>query len=77
MMWWHDQWTGWDWSLMVLSMVVVWAVVVGTIVWALRSRGDAGPAGPSARDTLDQRFARGEIGEDEYRRARDLLAHRG
>jgi putative membrane protein len=34
---------------------------------------DAGSA-PNARDILDQRYARGEIGRDEYQRAKQDLA---
>jgi putative membrane protein len=47
---------------------VVWAVS------ALSGRDARGRNGPSpARHILDERFARGEIDEEEYRRRRDEL----
>lgn len=77
-MWWHQDWTMWNWFFMALSMALFWAVLIGAVVWALRSSGRAGSEAPArrptARDTLDERFARGEIGEDEYRRARKALS---
>ena len=78
-MWWHHDWSGWNWLFMVLSMAVFWALVIAAIVWAVQSaRGssDTMPGHRSARDTLDDRFARGEITEDEYRRSRDALSER-
>lgn len=70
MMWWGS---GYGWIWMLLS----WAVIIGLVVWAVNSfagrdaRGGNGP--PSARRILDERFARGEIDEEEYRRRRDEL----
>jgi putative membrane protein len=70
MMWWGSGW-GWIW------MVVWWAVVLGVIIWAVvRFSGGTGGGerrGPTAREILDERFARGEIDEEEYRRRRDAL----
>lgn len=40
------------------------------------SDGSVAPARPTARDILDERYARGEIGEEEYRTRRDTLASR-
>jgi putative membrane protein len=78
-MWWHHDWSGWNWFFMVLSMAVFWALVIAVIVWAVhaaRGSSDALPRHRSARDTLDDRFARGEITEEEYRRSRDALSER-
>lgn len=85
-MWWHQDWPMWNWWFMTLSMAVFWAVVVGAVVWAVRSYGTSGTSGtggagtaprrPTALHTLDERFARGDIGEDEYRRARATLSER-
>lgn len=66
---------GWAW------MILVWIVVIGAIVWAATqlsggwSGGWQSSSGSShgARDILDERFARGEIEQDEYRRLRDQL----
>jgi putative membrane protein len=78
-MWWHHDWSGWNWFFMVLSMAVFWALVIGAIVWAVqatRGSSDSMSGHRSARDTLDDRFARGEITEEEYRRSRDALSER-
>lgn len=62
---------GWVW------MILVWVVVIGAIVWAATqfSGGSQSRSGSSrgSRDILDERFARGEIEQDKYRRLRDEL----
>lgn len=78
-MWWHQDWSAWSWLVMALSMALFWAAVIGAAVWAIRSPGSSGsgtPRRPTARETLDERFARGEMSEDDYRRARELLSQR-
>lgn len=60
----------------VFWLVLIAAVVVG-IVWAVRSTGrsqDTPPrGGSSARQILDERYARGEIDREEYQaRRKDL-----
>jgi len=65
------------WIMMVL-VVLVLAGVAGALVIALR-RPPGTPTPPSvppensARRTLDERFTRGEIDEEEYRRRRSIL----
>lgn len=70
MMWWGS---GYGWVWMLLS----WAVIVGLAIWAVTvfsGRDARGRHAPSAaRTILDERFARGEIDADEYRRRRDEL----
>lgn len=71
MMWWGSGY-GWIW------MILVWVVVIGVVVWAVARitarDGGRGRVDPdSARRILDERFARGEIDEDEYRHRRDQL----
>ncbi len=70
---------GWGIGLGWLWMLLVWALVIGGIVWAV---GRLTPSGTSrrpperddtARRILDERLARGEIDTDEYRRLRDEL----
>jgi len=63
-------------------MLLFWVIVIAGIVllvrWAGGPRGQATPPAPTsppdARRILDERFARGEIDEDEYRRRRDTLS---
>lgn len=81
---WGNGWggSGWGWgglTMAVLMVVLVIAVIVA-IVFAVRYLAggrtlhhQAGSAGMGAEDTLAQRFARGEIDEDEYRRRMTLL----
>jgi putative membrane protein len=68
------------WVVMVLMMLVVWGLLVALIVWLARgSRGsDASPStprtgSPSPEDVLGQRYARGEIDDDEFERRRAAL----
>lgn len=80
-MWGH----GWGWAgwvLFVVLTVVFWAAVITAIVLAIRYAGGARNSGsapppygpPHPEDVLAERFARGEIDEDEYRR-RVMLLH--
>ena len=64
--WWWVMGIGW---LVFLALVVVLAVVVAR---HYRPSGRGG-TGQAALDILDDRFARGEIDEDEYRQRRDAL----
>jgi putative membrane protein len=72
-------WDGWGWqawALMTAAMLGFWALVAWVIVSLIRvsSTSRTTPEHqPSAHAILDQRFARGEIDEDEYRRRKDAL----
>ena len=83
-MWWYGDGSGWGWGgwiLMGVVMVVFWAVVITLVVLAVRyltaDRGTRpappAPAPGRAEDLLAERFARGEIDEEEYRRRLTLL----
>ncbi|MDO8143413.1 MULTISPECIES: SHOCT domain-containing protein [unclassified Isoptericola] len=66
---------------MMLVWVVVWVVVLGLIVWGVvaltrSGRRDDGAAPPTPTEVLEMRFARGEITDEEYRRARETLEDR-
>ena len=71
---------GWGgWLIMSLLLLMVLALAVGAVVALLRSSG-TGPGStgsegraPTAEMTLDERYARGEIDEDEYRRRKSVL----
>jgi putative membrane protein len=69
------------WILMIVAMLVFWGALAWIIVTLLRQRGghsDPRPVAPSgtspdALRILDERLARGEIEEEEYKRRRDLI----
>ena len=79
MMFWFDHdVSGWGWFAMTLGMVVFWALVITGVVLLVRSVGGAGrsgdnPAAPSPEAILAERFARGEIDQDEYQRRLSTL----
>ncbi len=71
--------TGWGWMMMIFWIVILAAVVTLVAVWLVRRSGtgpDSGGAGTHGRDPEDilrERYARGEIDEEAYRRMRDEL----
>ena len=72
----HDE-LGWGgWLVMLLGMVAFWGLVIWAVVVLFRDTraGDTRPAHHDPLDTLDERFARGEIDETEYRARADVLA---
>lgn len=77
MMGWDDGGWGWGgWLAMTLMMLVFWgglAAVVVALVRSSRPPASAPDPGRDARGILDERFARGDIDEDEYRRRREAL----
>jgi putative membrane protein len=69
------------WILVIIAMLVFWGALAWIIVTLLRQRGSHSdprlvpPSGtsPDALLILDERLARGEIEEEEYKRRRDLI----
>jgi len=84
-MYWYDggHMSGWGWALMAVGTVAFWAAVVAGIVLLVRylSRTDRPGGRDQLRPTPDQllaeRFARGQIDEDEYRQRLDTLRATG
>ena len=68
--------TGWFGALlMIITMLLFWGGLITVAVLLLRRAGRQEPDPDSARRILDERFARGDIDEDEYqRRLRALRA---
>ncbi|WAL64725.1 SHOCT domain-containing protein [Amycolatopsis cynarae] len=76
---------GWGYGLSMLAMVLFWGAVIAGIVALVRHTGRTSrhqePAtgtqqhtpGQTPEQTLAERFARGEIDEDEYRRRLEVL----
>jgi putative membrane protein len=77
----HGGWDAGDWLAMSLMMIVFWGLVIALVVWAVRSThsdrsGTDRPTGECATradELLAERFARGEIDEDEFTNRRDVL----
>jgi putative membrane protein len=76
-----DHYNGWDWGdwfAMSLMMLLVWGAIAAAVVWAMRAVRTSeprqpGPGPDSAEQVLAERYARGEIDEDEYRRRSEVL----
>ena len=82
MMGYYGHGMGWGgWLAMSLSFVVFWGLLIALVVWLVRSfRGERPSEQPPATtkpdradEVLAERFARGEIDEDEFTRRRELL----
>lgn len=76
--WWMGGW-GWLWVILVILVCVA---VIALIVWAISraGRGGASPPDRTAVDALsilEDRFARGEIDQDEFERRRAELRNDG
>lgn len=78
----HDGWMSWDsaggfgrmWFGPIIWIIIGFAIYAGGSSISKRGRKGSEPLdGKSPRDILDERFARGEIDEEEYRRRRNAL----
>ena len=77
---WHDgDWGAWDWAAMSVTMLLFWGGLIALVVWLGRGSSEnaqgAEEAPPPAtpEEILAERFARGEIDEDEFTRRRQVL----
>lgn len=70
MYWGSGDWNWAAWLAMTASMVLFWGLVAWVVVTIVRRPGDTHR---SPEDVLADRFARGDIDDDEYRRRRDAL----
>lgn len=67
----------WGFAFMSVSVVLFWALIIVAIIALVRYLGRTAQGGGSAEDLLAERFARGEIDEEEYeRRSRALSGRR-
>ena len=82
MMFWYDHnIDGWGWFAMSASMILFWALIITGGVLLFRALGRPEEhthsplphAGPTPEQVLADRFARGEIDEEEYRRRLNAL----
>lgn len=73
-------WGGWAWPFMGLIPLLFLAALIAAVVWLVRySSGAGGNRHPTERrspglDALEERYARGEIGRDEYLQKRTDIA---
>ena len=77
----HD-FGAWGWVLMSLSMIAFWGLVIAGVVAAIRYLGAAqdrtnGPVPRTPQEVLAERYARGEIEEEEYERRLRTLRDAG
>lgn len=80
---WDAGWGFGGWLMMSLMMIVFWGLPVALVVWlvaTLRPGRSAAPTSPEPRppasradQVLAERYARGEIGEDEFVHRRQVL----
>ncbi|MER5911381.1 SHOCT domain-containing protein [Streptomyces sp. NPDC001982] len=86
MFWYGHDMSGWGWFGASLGMIVFWALIITVLVLLFRGLGRSMPGGsrdvasrttPSAEELLAERFARGEIDEDEYQRRLRVLRSSG
>ncbi len=74
---------GWGWWMLFgwVWMVAFWGLVIWGIVTLVNRTGDGGGSSderaPSALEILERRYARGEIGHDEFEEMRQRLTGRG
>ncbi|MCU1670833.1 MAG: hypothetical protein JWP40_3760 [Blastococcus sp.] len=73
-----DHVSGWGWAAMSISMILFWGLLIlgGVLLFRALNRPSGGHEAPSRatpEQVLAERFARGEIDEDEYRRRLETL----
>ena len=79
MMGWYNDGVGWGgWIMMSLAMVAFWGLVIFAVVAIFRGTSRAPERGdrvtrPDPMQILDERFARGEIDEDDYHARQEVL----
>jgi putative membrane protein len=78
MFWYGSGMSGWGYVLMSVSMILFWALVIAGVVALVRYLGRSsqrthasGGSRPAPERVLAERFARGDIDEEEYRRPGD------
>jgi len=80
MMYWGNGMGVWGYALMTVSMLLFWGLLIaGGVAVARYVGGDRRqppptPARPDPRSLLAERFAQGEINEDDYRQRLKVLS---
>jgi putative membrane protein len=72
MMYWGDGVSGWGVLFMMLGNLLFWGLIIAGLVMLVRSFGrpdqtsSSRQQGPTPRQVLAERYARGEIDDEEY-----------
>lgn len=76
----NGDWGVGEWLFMGAMMLVFWGSVIALVVWAVQSSRSGDQQARSRRPRADrpgeilaERFARGDIDEDEFQRRRELV----
>lgn len=78
----NGDWGVGGWIAMSLMMLVFWGGLIALVVWLIRSSQSERPADRAqnpadhGEEMLAERFARGEIDEEEFTHRRELLHQR-
>lgn len=73
--------SGMGWGFGGIAMILFWVVIIAAVVVLVKGlsggwgRGDR-PGGNSALDVLNERYARGEIGREEFEQKRRDIGER-
>ena len=75
---WDGSWGVGGWLAMSLMMLVFWGVPIALVVWLIRGsfrprQADGTTLRSSAEQVLAERYARGEIDEEEFTRRGEVL----
>lgn len=77
MFWYGNGMSGWAYGVMAVAMVLFWGVVILGVIALVRHLGRAdrpvAEVRPGAEHLLAERFARGDIDEQEYLQRLDVL----
>jgi putative membrane protein len=80
MMWYGSDMSGWGYAFMAVGSILFWALLIAAILALVRftGRGQGDSAAPHVpEEILAERFAGGEIDEDEYHRKLEVLRRSG
>jgi putative membrane protein len=78
MMWWYGNGMGgWGPGLMAVGNLLLWTMIILGVIALLRHTRSTSPGPrPTAEELLAERFARGDISEQDYRERLDVLRQR-
>ena len=76
-MWGNHEGMGWWWIFGSVWMVVIWAFIIGLVVWVTKQispgRSGGNPGMETPMEIAQKRLARGEINKEQFEELRDSL----